>query len=175
MKFRISCLSLLLVFGLLGFSQTTHIIENAGTTFSPATLTIQEGDMVEFDIAGNHNVNEMSEANFNALNGVLLPGGFMLGFGGGLLTAGDLPLGTHYFYCAPHVSGGMVGTLTVVAAAGCPGDFDGDQDRDISDFVSFNALFGNDCEDCPEDIDGNGSVDIADFLEFNNVFGIPCE
>lgn len=175
MNIRIALVSFTLLFGLVGLSQTTHTIENSGITFVPAALAIQEGDLVEFSIASAHNVNEMSESDFNDQNGVQLPGGFVLGFGGGLLTAEDLPVGTHYYYCAPHVNFGMMGTITVIAVAGCPGDFDGDQDRDVSDFVSFNSLFGSDCSDCPEDIDGNGTVDINDFIEFNSVFGIPCD
>ncbi len=156
----------------LGISQTTHTVVNVGITFSPSTLTIQAGDQVDFDIAGSHNVKETDEESFNNEEGNQLPGGFSLPFGGGLLTADDLPVGTHYYYCQPHVTFGMLGVIIV---EGCEGDFDGDQDVDISDFLSFNSAFGTSCTGCQEDLNSDGVVDIADFLQFNSVFGAPCD
>jgi plastocyanin len=172
MKFKSLFIALSLFVFTTGMSQTTHTVVNAGFTFSPSTLTIQAGDQVDFDVASSHTVNETDEESFNNLQGNQLPGGFVLPGGGGLLTAADLPIGTHYYYCVPHVSLGMVGIIIV---QGCEGDFDGDQDVDISDFLSFNSAFGTSCTGCQEDLNSDGTVDIADFLQFNSVFGSPCD
>ena len=47
--------------GIAGFC-TTHIITTPGFVFSPASITIQQGDSVRFNIGGIHRVEEVSEA-----------------------------------------------------------------------------------------------------------------
>jgi plastocyanin len=107
---------ILLTITTVGFS-TTHTITNSGFTFSPATITINVGDSVMFSIGNNHNVVEVSEATWNANGNTPLPG-FSLPFGGGLLPASSLPIGTHYYVCEPHASLGMKGTILVQSATG---------------------------------------------------------
>ena len=59
-----------------------------------------------------------------------------------------------------------------------PGDFDGDGDVDLSDFVTFQLCFGGSnnppAPTCPPgidaDLDGDGDVDLADFLIFQQNF-----
>jgi len=63
-------------------------------------------------------------------------------------------------------------------AASVPGDFDGDGDVDLSDFLVFQQCFGGSnnppAPTCPPgvdaDLDGDGDVDLADFLIFQQNF-----
>lgn len=112
-------LSMLLGFGL--HAQSVQVVNNVGLTFSPNSVNITEGDTVQWMIAGNHNVLEVSLATFNANGTTALPGGFSTPFGGGKV-AFDTP-GTYYYVCTPHASAGMKGTITVTAAAQTGEDF----------------------------------------------------
>lgn len=91
------------------------IITNSGTTFSPATLAINAGDTVVWDISNSHNTVEVSQSTYNA-NGNASNGGFSLPFGGGQHVF-DTP-GTYYYVCTPHASLGMKGTIQVAAVTG---------------------------------------------------------
>ena len=94
---------------------TQHIVTNSGFTFSPAAITINEGDTVVFNIASQHSVREVSQANWNANNNTALPGGFSLPSGGGQLVPSA---GMHYYVCVPHASSGMKGTINVISTSG---------------------------------------------------------
>ena len=105
--------SFLSVFCFCIYMQATIVtVNNSGFTFSPANITINLGDTVNFVLASNHNAVEVSQANYNANGSTMLPGGFSTVFGGGMVT--QLSIGTHYYVCAPHASMGMKGTITVV-------------------------------------------------------------
>ena len=67
--------------------------------------------------------------------------------------------------------------LTISEGA-MPGDFDGDHDVDLQDFLSFQTCFTGPgdplapaCE--PADFDGDGDVDLQDFLAFQTFFTGP--
>jgi plastocyanin len=92
---------------------TVWTINNSGTTFSPASITINSGDSVRFVIASNHNVLEVSQSTYNSNGTTALGGGFSLPFGGGLILPSSLTAGTHYYVCIPHASMGMKGTILV--------------------------------------------------------------
>ena len=110
-------LSLLLItVSLNGFS-ITWSIANSGFSFSPATLTINQGDEVNYVIASSHNAVEVSQAVWNA-NGNTSSNGFLVPFGGGIVSAAQLTVGTHYYVCTPHASLGMKGKIIVQAPAG---------------------------------------------------------
>jgi plastocyanin len=94
---------------------TTIAISNSGTTFSPASVTIQQGDTVIFNLGSAHNVVEVSQSTWNA-NGNTSNGGFSLGFGGGQLIFNTT--GIFYYVCAPHAAIGMKGVITVSGATG---------------------------------------------------------
>lgn len=96
---------------------TTVTIINSGFTFSPDTVTINVGDSVEFVIASNHKVEEVSQASWNANGSTALPG-FSTGFSGGLVLPADLTIGTHYYVCVPHASMGMKGVIIVQTPTG---------------------------------------------------------
>jgi plastocyanin len=92
---------------------TSHTVVAVGLTFSPANLTITQGDTVVFAIGGSHNVVEVSLATYNANGNTPLVGGFSLPFGGGNLIG--LTAGTYYYVCSPHAAAGMKGTIIVNA------------------------------------------------------------
>lgn len=107
-------LILLLVTAYLHAFSTTWQVVNSGYTFSPATLTIAQGDNVNFILESMHNAVEVSQSVWNA-NGNSPVIGFSLPYGGGLVSASALTLGTHYYVCAPHASLGMKGEIIVQA------------------------------------------------------------
>lgn len=96
----------------------TVTVSNSGLTFSPAAITINEGDSVLFTIATSHNVREVSQATYQANGSTALSGGFSLPFGGGLLLPAQLTVGMHYYVCSPHAGAGMKGTINVLPASG---------------------------------------------------------
>jgi plastocyanin len=109
---------LLAVFVIAGTSMfgITWTITNVGTSFSPATLTIQQGDDVQFILDGSHNSLEVSESTYNSNGTTPLSGGWLTPFGGGTVSASFLTVGTHYYVCEPHAAGGMKGTIVVTPA-----------------------------------------------------------
>lgn len=58
--------------------------------------------------------------------------------------------------------------------AGCSGDLDGDNDRDISDLAILLSQFGSTGGTFSADVDDDGDVDISDLAIVLSVFGIPC-
>ena len=92
----------------------TTIVTNSGNNFTPEDIVITVGDTVQFNITNAHDVVEVSQSTYNLL-GTTSNGGFILPWGGGTLTG--LSAGTYYFVCTPHAGLGMVGTITVNAAA----------------------------------------------------------
>jgi plastocyanin len=101
----------LILLGTMGFS-VTHKITNAGNTFSPASITINLGDTVNFSISNMHNAVEVSQATYDAKGTTPLPG-FSVPFSGGLVLPDKLTAGTHYYVCTPHASIGMIGIIIV--------------------------------------------------------------
>ena len=65
--------------------------------------------------------------------------------------------------------------ITFTAPATGPGDFDGNGNVDIADFLAFVEVFGKTSSDvgfdARMDFDGNENVNMADFLAFVEVFG----
>jgi len=100
------------------FSTTWQIV-NSGFSFSPATLTIQQGDNVNFSISQDHDAVEVSATVWNA-NGNSPAIGFSVPFGGGNVSASQLSVGTHYYVCTPHASFGMKGRIIVTPISGLP-------------------------------------------------------
>jgi plastocyanin len=116
MKTKILLPVLLILISLSGFSKT-WIVSNSGTTFSPASITINSGDSVKFTIGSNHNVVEVSKATYDANANTALPG-FSLPYGGGTLLPAQFTAGTHYYVCTPHAAFGMKGIIIVQGSTG---------------------------------------------------------
>jgi plastocyanin len=104
-------------YGFAGFS-STFTISNSGTTFTPETIIVKLGDIVDFNIAGIHNAVEVSQTTWNANGNSPLSGGFSVPFGGGSVPADKLTLGIHYYVCTSHAAFGMKGTITVLDPTG---------------------------------------------------------
>ena len=109
---RIVLSALFLSFFITAFA-TTWTVVNDGFSFSPATLTITEGDTVIFDLQTEHNSVEVSETTWNSNGTTPLSGGWVLPFGGGMVLPADLTEGMHWYVCQPHASGGMKGIIIV--------------------------------------------------------------
>jgi len=118
MKRKLFLLSLMLVISSATVFSTTWVVNNSGNTFTPATITITVGDDVNFVIGAIHNVREVSQATWDANGSTALAGGFSLPLGGGLVSAGDLEVGTHYYVCVPHAAMAMKGTIIVQNVTG---------------------------------------------------------
>lgn len=89
----------------------THTVTNVENVFTPATITIDEGDTVVFSIGLDHNAAEVSQTTWDSNGTAPLAGGFYAGFGGGTVTG--LAAGTHYYVCQPHAEFGMKGRIIV--------------------------------------------------------------
>ncbi|MDX1907903.1 MAG: plastocyanin/azurin family copper-binding protein, partial [Bacteroidia bacterium] len=107
---------LLISTSLTGFC-TVWTINDSGLTFTPATITINLGDTVNFVLSATHNAREVSQATWNANGTTALAGGFQAPFGGGTILPAQLGVGTHYYVCTPHASFGMKGTIIVQSCA----------------------------------------------------------
>lgn len=113
---KIKFLLSLFLFTTLSSYSTVWLVSNSGTTFTIDTLTIIEGDTVNFDLPSPHNATEVSQATWNANGNTALPGGFQALSGGELVLPAELPVGTHYYVCQPHASMGMKAIIIVDAA-----------------------------------------------------------
>ncbi len=74
----------------------------------------------------------------------------------------------------------VVSRFTCTDPVACAGDYNGDTDVDVLDFLDFFDDFGN-CENQPApcgnfnaDFNGDTSVDVLDFLDFFDAFGTGC-
>ena len=92
---------------------TTITNSNSGLAFSPASVTINIGDSVNFVLTSIHTVVEVSQATWNANGTTPLSNGFSKGSGGGMVLPAKLTLGTHYYVCGNHASFGMKGVIIV--------------------------------------------------------------
>lgn len=101
----------------LSIQAKTWTVTNNGFAFSPASLTIQQGDTVVFTLQSSHDAREVTQATYNANGSTALSGGFQTAFGGGTVLPAKLATGTHYYVCSNHASMGMKGTIVVQAAA----------------------------------------------------------
>jgi plastocyanin len=116
MKTKILLSILLMVLALSGYSKTLTITAS-GFQFTPASITINIGDTVNFNIGSSHNAVEISKATYDANGTTPLPG-FSEPFGGGKVLPDQLTVGTHYYVCTPHASYGMKGTIVVQNTTG---------------------------------------------------------
>jgi len=108
---------LLFSFSFLAFSlvnsQTTHTVSTSGNTFVPATLTITQGDTVQFTQSGSHPAREVSLSTWTT-NGNTSNGGFNNAHSGTKIKFNTV--GTFYYVCTVHFAMGMKGQIIVQAA-----------------------------------------------------------
>jgi plastocyanin len=111
-------LSLMLFLSSVAGFCTTWTITNTGFAFNPATITITVGDDINFMLESSHNVQEVSKATWDANENTPLSAGFSAPFGGALVPASQLGIGTHYYVCVPHASMQMKGIIIVQSVTG---------------------------------------------------------
>ncbi|HLF13400.1 MAG TPA: plastocyanin/azurin family copper-binding protein [Bacteroidota bacterium] len=104
-------LAILAAFAFCSAQAIKHTVTTSGFTFSPATLTITDGDTVVFVLSGIHDAMEVSQATWNVNGSTPLAGGFSVPFGGGEIVPSGT--GTHYYVCENHVLSGMKGRIIV--------------------------------------------------------------
>ncbi|MBK9638108.1 MAG: T9SS type A sorting domain-containing protein [Bacteroidetes bacterium] len=126
----------LMLMSITGFS-TVWVINTSGFTFSPATITIQVGDSVNFLIGGGHDAREVSQTTWNSNGNAALIGGFQTPFGGTMILPSQLGVGTHFYVCSLHNSMGMKGTIIVQNTIGID-----ENSTQASIFVSPNPSQG---------------------------------
>jgi plastocyanin len=108
-----------------------YTVTNAGTAFSPTTLTIEVGEDVEFVLGSSHNAVEVTKETWDANGNTAKSGGFSVPFGGGDIVFPTA--GTYYFVCQPHAALGMKMTIIVGnASTAIPSVTD-----NISSFTAF--------------------------------------
>jgi hypothetical protein len=69
-------------------------------------------------------------------------------------------------------------SASFVAPGTCPGDLNGDGQRNVTDFTLFAAAYGSQIGDANydpnADLSGNGFVNATDFSQFASYYGTPC-
>jgi plastocyanin len=116
MNRKLLLLAPFLIFTFTAAAQQTHTITASGNSFTPATLTVNVGDQVQFDAGANHPVLQVSQATWDANGTTPLTGGFSFPTGSGTFTPETA--GTVYYVCTSHVQLGMKGSITVTLATG---------------------------------------------------------
>ena len=105
-------------------AQTTVTVQLlGGNSFSPADVTIQVGDTVQWEwVAGNHNVESgtvvsgsgVPDGNFRSGNPTPIGGTtFDVVFDQAFLDANAMSGNVYPYYCDPHAGVGMIGSVTV--------------------------------------------------------------
>ena len=95
-------------------SDADHTINTSdyNNDFTPQDLTIAVGDTVRFVMTATHNAIEVTQETYDSRGTTPIDGGFQVTFG----ETQDVTfteVGTHYYVCTPHVTMGMIGTITV--------------------------------------------------------------
>ena len=95
-------------------SGADHTINTSDSNndFTPQDLTIAVGDTVRFVMTATHNAIEVSQDTYDNRGTTPVDGGFQVTFGE-TKEVTFTEAGTHYYVCTPHVTMGMIGTITV--------------------------------------------------------------
>lgn len=109
---------LLFAFVVLGASAAhadSFTIVTSGSTYSPASLSVNIGDEITIAASGTHPLQQVEEATWNA--NMATP------MGGGFTSTSDHTFtattpGVIYYVCTNHVGNGMKGMITVSVATG---------------------------------------------------------
>jgi plastocyanin len=114
--FPLLAATLVLGFAPSAAAQTTHQVDLAGVSFTPADLTIAEGDTVLWNwVSGVHNVSS-DDGLFRSGNPVSGPNTFSITFDAAFLASAPANGNVYNYFCEVHVGFGMVGSVTVITA-----------------------------------------------------------
>lgn len=95
-------------------AQTTHQVDLVGISFTPAHITINEGDTVFWNwVSGMHNV-ASDDGLFTSGFPELPPFTYSLTFDAAFLASAPANGNLYNYHCDPHFAFGMVGSVTVV-------------------------------------------------------------
>jgi plastocyanin len=110
-------LALLIMCGLFSSAKAAQFNVNiSGQSYSPATLTVNVGDVVIIQASDFHPLIQVSLANWNTNNAVQEGFGSTSDF---TLTITTAMAGTTIYYgCSAHISGGMKGQINVNVVSG---------------------------------------------------------
>lgn len=104
-------LILFICIAFLGTKATTYTVNISGFNYTPATLTVQVGDMVVIAASSSHPLNQVDLANWNAGTTNTVSGGW--GSKTSTYTFTATTVGTIYYVCQAHASFGMKGQIIV--------------------------------------------------------------
>jgi plastocyanin len=137
-------------------SAATHVITQQGFTFSPSTVTVAPGDTIQWvRTAGSHTVTSGSPCQASGLfNAPLNSTNTSFTW----VVPNKLANSTVGFFCSPHCSFGMTGSI-VVGPIPNPADLNGDG---IVNGADLTMLLGNWGGTGTGDLDGNGVVGAGD-------------
>ncbi len=109
-------LTLLAIAAFAGIQAASYTITTVGNTYSPATLTVNVGDVVTLVTTPNHPTSQVSQSTWAANGTATLTGGWGTKTSAYTFTAstpGDI-----YYVCDFHVGMGMKGMITVALTNG---------------------------------------------------------
>ena len=110
----VACLALFLAPALAG--AVTHTVTQEGLTFNPATITIEVGDTVAWIWSGgSHTVTSGTDLSDPEV-GLLFDQSF--NSSNPTVTHTFTQVGTQDYFCRPHLSFGMTGTVIITAVSG---------------------------------------------------------
>lgn len=137
-------------------SGTTHVITQSGFTFSPSVVNVAPGDTIQWvRTGGNHTVTSGTSCQSNGIfNGALNATNPSFTWVVPKSAAGT----TIGFFCSPHCSFGMTGSINVGAKPN-PADLNGDGFVNAADLTILLGTWGT---SGAADLDGNGIVGPGD-------------
>lgn len=114
-KFYLLFTALAFIVGTSAYA-TSYTIDISGISYTPSTLNVVVGDEITIQASGNHPLAEVSESTWDANGSTPMPSGFGVQTSSYTFTASTV--GTIYYVCQAHVSGGMKGLINVSVATG---------------------------------------------------------
>lgn len=117
MKKSIPFLLWILMGGFVGVTaQTTHTITAGAGVYTPSSITVNDGDIIQMIASPSHPTTEVDQTSWNNNQTNTSFGGFLTSSTTTTNTTVDVNVmlpGTHYFVCDNHVGSGMKGTIIV--------------------------------------------------------------
>ena len=159
-------LLLTLLFSCVSYAET-HVVNCGGMAFSPATITVQPGDTIKWQYTGGFPHTATSGANC-AYDGLFH--GTVAKFNPTYewVVPNDVPEVIPY-YCIPHCSDGMTGTIYVDSVIACSSDIDGDGMVGVTDLLTVIDAWGQSESDA--DVNDDGDVNVSDVLQIVSDWG----
>ncbi len=102
----------------LGVSAANVSISISGFSYTPATVTVNVGDVVTIEASGFHPLIQVSQQSFNANDPTLLSGGFSSITNFNLTITAGMAGSSIYYMCSSHGASGMKGQINVNVVSG---------------------------------------------------------